>query len=165
MPVMRKRRTSTGKYRGKRTMGRGKKAGRGKGKRGGYGNAGLHKHRYLHTVKYDPDHFGGHGFKQPEGAANPVVAINVRQLEERWSRIAGRSAQEADLAAAGIDKLLGAGRVSRPLKVRVKWASPKAVSKIEAAGGSVEQTATRAEELRADRAKAKRAAAKAKGGK
>ncbi len=164
MPVMRKSRTTTGKFRGKRTMGRGKKAGRGKGKRGGYGNAGLHKHRYLHTVKYDPDHFGRHGFKMPAEATKAVVAINVQQLDERWTRIAPGGG-EADLGEAGIDKLLGGGRVSRPLKVKVKWASQAAVSKIEAAGGSVEQTAQRAAERRADRAKAKKAAAKGKGGK
>jgi large subunit ribosomal protein L15 len=161
---MRKRRTSTGKYRGKRTMGRGKKAGRGKGKRGGHGNAGLHKHRYLYTVKYDPMHFGRHGFKMPDQASGPVVAINVQQLEERWAAVS-KGADVTDLGAAGIDKLLGGGRVTRPLKVKVKWASPQAVTKIKAAGGTVEQTQKRAADVRKEREKAKKAAAKAKGGK
>ncbi|HEX9709729.1 MAG TPA: uL15m family ribosomal protein [Candidatus Thermoplasmatota archaeon] len=169
MPIIAKRRSATSKYRGKRTMGRGKKAGRGKGKRGGHGNAGLHKHKYLHTVKYDPMHFGRHGFKVPSAAARPVVAINVQQLEERWGTVvpagAAGGGDVADLSVAGIDKLLGGGRVTRPLKVRVKWASPQAVSKVQAAGGSVEQTAKRAQALRAERQKARKAAGKAKGGK
>lgn len=163
MPIMRKSRTSTGKYRGTRTMGRGKKAGRGKGKRGGHGNAGLHKHRYMYTVKYDPLHFGRHGFKQPEAASTTTVSINVQRLEERWEKIAAGQGEVTDLSAAGIDKLLGGGRVTRPLKVRVRWASPRAVTKIEAAGGSVEQTAQRAEARRKELRQAREAAAKAKG--
>ena len=41
-----------------RTHGRGKKSGRGAGIHGGRGNAGLHKHKFMHMLKYDPDHFG-----------------------------------------------------------------------------------------------------------
>ena len=43
----------------------GKKSGRGAGKHGGTGNAGLHKHKVMHMLKYMPDHFGRHGFKRP----------------------------------------------------------------------------------------------------
>jgi large subunit ribosomal protein L15 len=57
--------SKTRRFRGSRTHGRGHKAGRGKGKRGGFGNAGLHKHKFKWMVKYDPDHFGRHGFKRP----------------------------------------------------------------------------------------------------
>lgn len=160
MPIIHKRRNKTSKYRGKRTMGRGKKQGRGKGKRGGTGNAGLHKHKWLWTVKYDPLHFGVHGFTMPEEAQNPVVAINVQQLDERWTAIAGAEAGIVDLGSHGIDKLLGGGRVARPLKLKVKWASKQAVEKIKAAGGTVEQTEKRIGDVRA--AKRKDAVAKAK---
>jgi large subunit ribosomal protein L15 len=141
-------------------MGRGKKAGRGKGKRGGRGNAGMHKHKYLYTVKYDPLHFGVHGFTLPDEAQNPVVAINVQQLEERWGAFAGSEPGAVDLAGHGIDKLLGGGHVSRPLNVKVKWASKQAVTKIKAAGGVVETTHKRTADVRA--AKRKDAEAKAK---
>lgn len=169
MPVIRKVRKSTSKYRGKRTMGRGKKAGRGKGKRGGTGNAGLHKHKYLYTVKYDPQHFGVHGFTLPSEASHPVEAINVQQLEERWGAFAGQgnaapAAGPVDLGAHGIDKLLGAGRVSKALHVKVKWASDQAVVKIKAAGGSVEATARRKGEVRAEARKAAAAKVKAAAG-
>ena len=58
--------SKTQKFRGSRTHGRGKKAGRGAGKHGGHGNAGLHKHKYIHMLKFDPMHFGRHGFKTLE---------------------------------------------------------------------------------------------------
>ncbi len=164
MPIARKARKGTSKYRGKRTMGRGKKAGRGKGKRGGSGNAGLHKHKYLWTVKYDPLHFGVHGFTMPDEATHPVEAINVQQLEERWAALSGASAGPLDLGTHGIGKLLGGGHVSRALQVRVKWASPQAVSKIKAAGGSVEATEKRKGDVRAEARKAAQAKAKAAAG-
>lgn len=162
MPIHRKARKTTSKYRGHRTMGRGKKAGRGKGKRGGTGNAGLHKHKYLYTVIYDPEHFGVHGFTLPDEAANPVEAINVQQLEERWSSLmTGAPAGPLDLSSQGIGKLLGGGHVSKPLQVRVKWASPKAIEKIKAAGGKVEATERRIADIRAEKRKAAEAKAKA----
>ena len=161
MPVHRKARNATSKYRGKRTMGRGKKAGRGKGKRGGKGNAGLHKHKWLYTVKYDPQHFGVHGFTMPPEARHETTVINVQQLEERWGAFKAADGGVVDLGAHGVDKLLGSGRVSRPLKIRVKWASASAVEKIKGAGGSVEATERRLADVRAEKLKKKEAAAKA----
>ena len=58
-------RKRTKKYRGSRTHGRGKKAGRGAGLKGGKGNAGLHKHRFTYMIKYMPNHFGRRGFVPP----------------------------------------------------------------------------------------------------
>ena len=161
MPIHRKRDKKTSKYRGKRTMGRGKKAGRGKGKRGGKGNAGLHKHKWLWTVKYDPEHFGVHGFTPHGTPTQTQGSINVQQLEERWAAIAGAASGPVDLTAHGIDKLLGGGRVTKPLAVKVRWASPNAVDKIKAAGGSVETTAKRVGDERAAKRKAAEAKAKA----
>ncbi len=161
MPIARKSRKSTSKYRGHRTMGRGKKAGRGKGKRGGTGNAGLHKHKYLWTVKYDPLHFGVHGFTMPDEAQSPLTVINVQQLEERWGAFAPPASGALDLGAHGIDKLLGSGHVTKALNVKVKWASPQAVEKVKAAGGTVDATAPRKGDLRAKARKAAQAKAAA----
>ncbi len=135
----------TEKYRGSRTYGRGKKAGRGAGKRGGRGNAGLHKHKYITTVKYDPMHFGRHGFKRPPLTyEKDIKVINVSQLEDRLeSFIKMGYAKEQkdkisiDLSAAGYDKLLGSGSITRSLEVTVDSATQRAISKIEEAGGSV----------------------------
>jgi len=41
------------------------------------------------------------------------------------------------LTSKGFDKLLGSGRVHRPIHVTVEHASTRAIEKIESAGGSV----------------------------
>ena len=59
------------------THGKGKKGGRGAGLRGGRGNAGLLKHKWMHMVKYDPNHFGRHGFKRPQNILKDIKTINL----------------------------------------------------------------------------------------
>ncbi len=135
----------TEKHRGGRTHGRGKKAGRGAGKRGGRGNAGLHKHKYMTTVKFDPKHFGRYGFKRPKlPSEKTLITINVAQLQERLGRFLeeGHAKKvgnkiKVDLSAAKIDKLLGAGILTKPLEIKVKMSSEVAKSKVENAGGKV----------------------------
>ena len=133
----------TKKLRGSRTHGRGKKHGRGGGQHGGRGNAGLHKHKFKTMVKYMPDHFGHHGFTR-HAQVHDVETIN---LEELVSRLPGLEAQghakrtesgvEVDLSAAGVDKLLGRGRVTTVLKITVGAASEQALAKVQEAGGQV----------------------------
>lgn len=122
----------TKKYRGSRTHGRGKKAGRGAGLKGGRGNAGLHKHKYIHMIKYMPDHFGRRGFKRPQKLIKEEKTINVGLLEEKFP-----DAKEVDLEKEGFDKLLGSGIVNKPFIVKVPKASKKAIEKIESKGGKV----------------------------
>jgi large subunit ribosomal protein L15 len=134
----------TDKFRGSRTHGRGKKAGRGHGKRGGRGNAGLHKHKYIWMLKYDPDHFGRHGFKRPQCIVQSKFTINVSDVERYLSKwVAGGMAKEnkgtfeIDLTAMDFDKLLGNGRVTRKLRLTVAEASASAIEKVKKAGGEV----------------------------
>ena len=122
----------TKKYRGSRTHGRGKKAGRGAGLKGGRGNAGSHKHKYMHMIKYMPDHFGRRGFKRPQKLIKEEKTINVGLLEEKFP-----DAKEVDLEKEGFDKLLGSGIVNKPFIVKVPKASKKAIEKIESKGGKV----------------------------
>lgn len=122
----------TKKYRGSRTHGRGKKAGRGAGLKGGRGNAGLHKHKYIHMIKYMPDHFGRRGFKRPQKLIKEEKTINVGLLEEKFP-----DAKEVDLEKEGFDKLLGSGVMNKPFIVKVPKASKKAIEKIESKGGKV----------------------------
>jgi len=134
----------TKKLRGSRTHGRGKKHGRGAGCRGGTGNAGLHKHKFKWMLIYDPDHFGAHGFVRHHDGEREVASINLEALEERidafvqagYATPAG-NAVEVDLGKAGFTKLLGGGRVGRPLRITVEKATPSAVAKVSAAGGEV----------------------------
>lgn len=130
--VVRKKRKIR-KFRGKRSYGYGShKKHRGGGSRGGRGKAGMHKHKWSYTVKYEPDHFGKRGFKRPAGAAKRVKAINLRQLE-----VLAAGKKKLDLSKLGYNKVLGSGNISSNLEVTAEAFSKKAIEKIEAAGGKV----------------------------
>jgi len=127
-----------------RTRGRGRKKGRGAGLRGGRGNAGLHKHRYLQVIKYDPDHFGRKGFKRPQCKVAASRTLNLDELAERlpdWleNGLATTSGKQTslDLGAMGYDKLLGRGEVTLALQLKVPMASAKALERVASAGGEV----------------------------
>ncbi len=133
------------KKRGTRTVGWGRVGQHRKaGGRGGRGNAGLKRHKRSWVLKYEPDHFGYHGFyRHPR----PNVArswINVGDLDELYrSKLAQGAPTEGglpviDLDALGIEKLLGGGSVRGAYKVLVKWATASAVEKVKGAGGQVE---------------------------
>ena len=143
----------TSKFRGSRTHGRGKKSGRGGGIHGGRGNAGLHKHKYKHMLKFDPEHFGRKGFKRPPEVKKEKRSINLRELEEALPGLlhSGMAIKDeglvcVDLTKMGIDKLLAKGRIRAKLKVDVKEASERAKAKIEASGGHVSLSISRASE-------------------
>jgi large subunit ribosomal protein L15 len=134
----------TNKFRGSRTHGRGKKAGRGAGKRGGRGNAGLHKHKVQYMLKYMPDHFGRHGFKRPQKMVSAKITMNVGDLEQiiEVMKAHGTAVEKdgkisIDLTALGIDKLLGNGRVSTAFEDSVAGATALAKAKVEEAGGHI----------------------------
>ncbi len=134
----------TSKFRGSRTHGRGKKAGRGAGLRGGRGNAGLHKHKWISVVKYDPDHFGRHGFKRPQSVVRDKVTMNLSEVEQSLQALAkdGYADQKdgkwtVDLTKLGVDKLLGSGRMTTPVTIKVPEASASAEEKLKKAGGTL----------------------------
>ena len=114
------------------THGKGKKGGRGAGLRGGRGNAGLLNHRWMHMVKYMPDHFGRHGFKRPQSITREIKTINVGQLEEKFP---GKN--DIDLKKEGFDKLLGGGKLNKKYKIKVNSASEKALIKVKEKGGEI----------------------------
>jgi large subunit ribosomal protein L15 len=126
----------TNKFRGRsRYHGRGKKAGRGAGKRGGRGNAGLNKHKVMTRIKYMPGHWGMHGFNRDP--ANPRFHIRHRTCNVSALENLVEDGDSIDLSEHGIDKLLGSGQIKSAIHVTVEHASAKAVTKVEAAGGSV----------------------------
>ncbi len=133
----------TQKMRGSRTHGRGKKHGRGAGGRGGTGNAGLHKHKFKWMIINEPEHFGRHGFTR-HAQMHETTAIDLEYLARRLGELesAGharrdKSRIDVDLTAAGIDKLLGSGRVTMAMRITVARASEAAVAKVAEAGGEV----------------------------
>ena len=134
----------TSKFRGSRTHGRGKKAGRGAGLRGGRGNAGLHKHKWISVVKYCPDYFGHHGFKRPQSVVCDKVTMNLSEVEQALPSMAkdGFALQKdgkwsVDLTKMGVDKLLGSGRISTAISVKVAEASATALEKLKSSGGTL----------------------------
>ncbi|HKZ45407.1 MAG TPA: uL15 family ribosomal protein [archaeon] len=130
------------KCRGHRTYGYGShKKHRGKGSRGGRGQAGMHKHKWSYTVKYEPDHYGKKGFKRLY-AVKEVKAINLRELDQMAERLLDQKLAEKigdkikiDVSKLGYDKVLGAGKVTRPLIIGAKHFSKGVAKKLEKAGG------------------------------
>jgi large subunit ribosomal protein L15 len=121
------------KLRGKRTHGYGShKKHRGAGSRGGRGFAGTKKQKKTWILKHKRSHLGKRGFKslQQRGLRKEIKAINLKDLE-------GMGKKEIDLTAKGYDKLLGGGKVTKALEVKVKMFSERAKEKIEKAGGKV----------------------------
>ena len=151
-----RRRKKTRKLRGRtRTMGWGRIGQHRKsGSKGGKGAAGLGKHEWTWTIKYAPTWYGKHGFNPPRIRVGyrPVV-INLKQLEDivKKLELEGRLTEEqgkavVSLEAMGVHKLLGSGRITRPVKVIVPRASEEAIRKIREAGGEVVLTAQELEE-------------------
>ncbi|NLI74257.1 MAG: 50S ribosomal protein L15 [Euryarchaeota archaeon] len=136
----------TSKFRGSRTHGRGKKAGRGAGLRGGRGNAGLLKHKTISRLKYDPMRFGRHGFKRPQKVVSAKITLNIGDLDEKLDELlkSGFAVKQDDkiklnLTNMGVDKLLGFGRTANSYDIVVSDYSERAKEKLEAAGGSIQQ--------------------------
>jgi len=88
--------------------------------KGGAGRAGMLKHKWTWTVKYEPDHFGKEGFNPPKRSISEKW-INVGQLDELSADIGkGKSRVKIlDLAGMGYGKLLGQGDVKGSYRVIV----------------------------------------------
>ncbi len=122
------------KMRGSKTHGYGcKKKHRGAGSRGGRGVAGLKKHRKFWMLKHDREHFGKRGFKSlsQRGIKTETKSINLRDLE----MLIDDPKKEVDLKALGYDKVLGSGMIKKPLSIKAKAFSKKAIEKIEKVKG------------------------------
>ncbi len=121
------------RYRGMRTHGYGQIGQhRHSGKQGGHGNAGLHKHKWSWLVKFDPDHFGRDPFRPPGYYVRPTTWVNVGDLDAL-----AKGSKVVDLAAMGVQKLLGSGAIRGAYEVKVGFFTKRAQAKIEAAGGKV----------------------------
>jgi len=119
-------------YRGQRAGYGAKKKHRGKGSRGGKGWAGSTKHRRSYVYKYATDHFGYKGFRPPAAAARDVI-INLNDVE----KLAAKLGNDLDLTSMKYTKLLGRGKLSRPVTIKIASASEGAKAAVEAAGGKL----------------------------
>ncbi len=143
---MRRRERKSRKLRGWRTHSWGRVGQhRSRGQRGGGGRVGLLKHKKSLLLKLTNGELypliGKHGFYRP---SREVKAINVGDLSALADSLIrkGLIKEEGgryiiDLTQLGYGKLLGEGRLTRPIVVKVKAASAKAIRTVKEAGGEV----------------------------
>ena len=137
------------KYRGSRTHGYGQIGQhRSRGGRGGTGKAGLDKHKWTYVVKHDPTYWLKHGFISTKTLNSKVKIINVGKLDDLVDRLDAVEKLERkdkkvvlDLENLGFDKLLGTGKITKPVLVKVSAYSESASKKLEEAGGAILQEA------------------------
>ena len=134
------------KQRGSRTHGYGQigQHRSGGGGRGGHGKAGFDKHKWSYVLKYDPTYWEKKGFVSPRTLGKKVNVINVGKLDDLVDRLDSEKKLEKketkiflDLESLGYDKLLGTGKVSKSLLVKVSSYSEAASKKLEEAGGEI----------------------------
>jgi large subunit ribosomal protein L15 len=124
----------TRKMRGERTHGYGKIGQhRGAGCRG-HRKVGRHKHLWSYVTAYEPNYFGKHGFTSPQSLRRKENIINVAKLDEITTT---QKETNIDLTSLGYTKLLGTGKITKPLTVTVPSCSKTAEEKIKKAGGQV----------------------------
>lgn len=103
------------------------------GQRGGKGiHTGGQKHGWSYTVKYEPNYYGKKGFKLPQYYQDKLTTINVEDLEKIALE---KQLTELNLPELGYEKVLGRGKISKPLKITAKKFTKVAIKKIEDAGG------------------------------
>jgi large subunit ribosomal protein L15 len=127
------------KHRGSRTQGYGQVGQHRKRGTKGYRKAGRHKQGWTYTVKYDPEYFGKKGFT-PRGLSRKTKVINVGELGELAENFSAKKKNGKlllDLKKLGYDKLLGMGRITSPITVKVASFSETAAKKMDEAGGQI----------------------------
>jgi large subunit ribosomal protein L15 len=130
----------TRKKRGSRTVGYGRVGQhRDQGSKG-FRKCGRHKAGWSWVQRYDPDYFGKNGFTSPKSLRQKIIVVNVRELDElaeKHSVEKEKGKLFIDLESLGFSKLLGTGKVTKPLTVKVSACSKSAAEKIMEAGGQV----------------------------
>ncbi len=135
----------------RRTAGHGsKKKHRGSGHRGGFGHSNIGKRGSAKIQKEAGSggniNLGKHGFKALEKViAAKTKAINLQELESNLLTYTkeGLVTKEkdvfvVDLEKIGFSKLLSKGLVVVKMKIKAQEATENAITKVKAAGGSVD---------------------------
>lgn len=130
------------KKRGSRTQGYGRVGQHRKRGSRGVKKAGRHKHLWSYVVSYEPNYFKKVRSTLPEALRKEDNTLNVGELEELAQKLAHekkirRRRISIDLKEMGYTKLLGRGKITTPMQVKVASCSGTAAEKIEAAGGQV----------------------------
>ncbi len=128
------------KKRGSRTQGYGRVGQHRKSGSKGYRKAGRHKHGWSYVIRYEPDYFEKKGFTSPKSLRQKENTINVGKLDEIAEKISTEKEKNKisiDLEKLGYTKLLGTGKVTKPLIVKVASCSKSAAEKIKESGGQI----------------------------
>lgn len=138
------RRKKNVRQRGSMTHGWGsKKKHRGAGNRGGKGMAGTGKRSDNKKPSiWNNKYFGKHGFKSK--SRKNISATNILYLEQNLSDLSSKNLiskendfYSVDLEKIGFNKLLSKGKISNKYRIKVPYASKKAIEKIKKSGGEV----------------------------
>jgi large subunit ribosomal protein L15 len=130
----------TRKRRGSRTCGWGRVGQHRRTGSKGHRNPGRHKGSWSYVIKYEPDYYGKNGFTSPKSLRTVTNTINVEKLEVMAEQLPTNKEGDRpiiDLNHLGYTKLLGAGKITRPLIVKVRSCSKSAADKVDKAGGQV----------------------------
>ena len=127
------------KTRGSRTQGYGRIGQHRKSGSLGYTKAGRHKHLWSYVTTYEPNAFGKHGFTSPQSLHKNINVINLAKLEALSIQLPLQTEGQPtiDLTSLGYAKLLGTGKITKAITVKVKSCSKSAAEKITQAGGKV----------------------------
>ena len=119
------------KTRGSRTQGYGRIGQHRDSGSKGHRKVGRHKHLWSLVVTSEPNYFGKHGFTSPQSLHtndNPINLITLDQLAK---------GSEINLTELGYTKLLGTGKITKPLTIKVATFSKTAQEKVSQAGGKI----------------------------
>jgi large subunit ribosomal protein L15 len=127
------------KTRGSRTQGFGRIGQHRDSGSKGHRKVGRHKHLWSLVVTSEPNYFGKHGFTSPQSLYRKENTINLNKLDE----IA--QTPQINLTALGYTKLLGTGKITKPLTITIPTYSKSAAEKIKKAGGEIITSQTNGE--------------------
>jgi large subunit ribosomal protein L15 len=124
----------TRKMRGSRTHGYGRIGQHRDAGSKGHRKVGRHKHLWSYVTTYEPDYFGKKGFTSPQSLKRKENTLNIKQL----TKIAAETPDaNVNLTNLGYTKLLGTGKITKPLTITVPSCSKTAAEKIKKAGGQI----------------------------
>jgi large subunit ribosomal protein L15 len=101
----------------------------------GHRKVGRHKHLWSLVSNEKQPYFGKQGFTSPQSLKRQEKTLNLARLDE----LARQNPAETtiNLTSMGYTKLLGTGKITKPLTITVRSTSKTAAEKIAAAGGKI----------------------------
>jgi large subunit ribosomal protein L15 len=128
----------TRKMRGSRTHGYGRVGQHRDAGSKGQRKVGRHKHLWSYVTAHEPDYFGKKGFTSPQSLKRKENPINIKQLNELVAKTPDETNEmQINLTQMGYTKLLGAGKLTKPLIITVSSYSKTAAEKVKKAGGQI----------------------------